>query len=205
MRKRINLLLALTVLVVVAEAMVAPVLSLPPSSGGPTPISSLGTIVIANSFRPSGTEYTLYVYIFSTSGPFYVQKVNMGVFSESLIQPIYLAAVYSDTLPSTTSGGIIYHGSCLVPIIPSFQGFWAGNIITLTPSLMTDPSGANAVPAASDVVFQLSYNCGKSGNFPSAMSFSFEATILAPTTATVSICASENPALTSCSPYISPP
>jgi hypothetical protein len=47
--------------------------------------------VIGTSFRPSGTTDTVYLYFFSTSGPFYVEKVNVNDFYSGFkMKPIVL-------------------------------------------------------------------------------------------------------------------
>jgi len=193
MRKKIKLLLTLTVLVIVTGTLGAPAaLAGAPSSGTPTPLSDYGTIVLATTFTPSGGQLQVNLYIFSTSGPFYVEKVNMEALSSSSTKAIELDYVYYDYQ------ALSFFAHCAV-VIPSFNGGnLAGNIISATPSLMLDPSGALSIPAAGAVQFYLTYSCF-ANKFPSTLQLSFEATVLAPTAATVSICANDGTtALTSC-------
>jgi len=209
MRKIIKLLLTLSVLVIVAGAMgSSTVLALPPSSGTPTPISPYyGTIVLATAFTPSGTAHYVYVYIFSTAGPLYVEKVNVEAHSPTVTpyQSVSLLAVDYDFSPSPPAFAYAAHCGTVTPAAPTGLD-QAGNIISVTPSLMVDPSGATAVPAASAVVFILEYaGChAPLSAFPNTFGLTFEATVLAPTAptpATVSICASESNSLGSCSSH----
>jgi hypothetical protein len=203
MRKRTKLPLTLTVLLIVTGALGASTVLALPSSGSPT-VTSYGTIVIGTDFTPSGRANYMDLYIFSTSGPFYVQKVYMQVPSlQAGAQAIQLSYIYFDGGSSSIvpGAGVGFYAHCAV-IIPSYSPpstAPAGDIISVAPMMarMIDPNGAVAIPAATQVVFELLYNC-EASIFPSYLQMAFEAVILAPTTATVSICASEA-WLTSCS------
>jgi len=146
------------------------------------------------------------VYIFSTAGPFYVEKVNVEAHSPAVtpFQSVGLLAVDYDFSPSPPALGYIAHCGTVTPAAPTGLD-QAGNIISVTPSQMVDPSGAAAVPAASAVVFILEYaGCPPVTLFPNTFGLTFEATVLAPTAptpATVSICASESNSLGSCSSH----
>jgi len=193
MRKRVNLLLALAVVVIVTGAMgSSTVLGLPPSSGTPTPISPYyGTIVLATTYTPSGTSGDAYLYIFSSSGPFYVEKANVVVTKYgTLYKSVDLNYIFYDNGPG-------WYAHC-AELIASSVFVNAGNIIPLVPSAMIDQTGATAIPAARSVIFDLEYNACVS-TFPISLQLIFEVTIFAPISATVSICASESSALTSCS------
>ena len=163
------------------------VLASAPSMGSPTALSSYGTIVLATTFSPAGYQFTN-LYIFSTVGPFYVQMINLEVASAAsptptTINSIDLAYIYYD------AGSLTFNGHCTI-ITPAFEGpgNTAGDIVPASNSTLIDPSGSHAIPAANQVEFQLSYGCGST--YPTGMSLYFEATILAPTSATVSMCAS---------------
>jgi hypothetical protein len=146
----------------------------------------------------------LNVYIFSTAGPFYVEKVNAAdslkgqspqnvalydvYYDEQLLDLIPASHVCAIVIPAPSTGYLL-----------SF-----GDIIPVVPHTMTDPNNARAVPAANAIEFTLVYvastNCPAYLNFASGLTLTFEATVLAPTTATVSICANEaRTTLTSCS------
>ena len=202
MRKRTKLLLAVAVLLVATGAGLWKALASAPSSGTPTALSTYGTVVIESAAAPgflsSGTQPTVNVYIFSTSGPFYVEKVNAWDSFSSKPQYVTLGDVYYDSGPI---GNIIYPAcDVVIPAVPPsslisyVENF--GDIISVTPHTMTDPTGARAVSAAGAIEFQLYYNgapnCSNPlGNFPSGFTTVFEATVLAPTAATVSICVNE--------------
>jgi len=186
MRKTVKPLLALVVLVVVTGAMGAStVLAAPPTSGSPTLLSTYGTIVLGNYLTLTGKSSYFNVYIFSSAGPFYVEKINEIFTFAAPSQPITLAFITYDNMFSYFSGATV------VP-----KGAHNGEIIAVAPSTIHDPSGATAIPAATGVEF-VEYYGGL--NFPSSTPY-FEATILAPTAATVSICANQGTTvLTSCS------
>jgi hypothetical protein len=195
MRKRTKLPLTLAIMAIVSVGMMAStVVAAPPSSGTPTPISTYyGTIVIGTTFTPSGTQYQTNLYIFSTAGPFYVQKVNMRVMAHLNYRLIFLDSIIYD-------GSVLTNPQCSQVTNPPPYAW--GDIIAVTPSTLIDPSGARAIPAAGGVQFVLSYDskCGSPNIFPSTLTLTFEATVLAPTAATVSICVNEGPnPLTSCS------
>lgn len=98
-----------------------------------------------------------------------------------LSKPVDLSSISYDAF-------MAFNAQC-VEIIPSVTApsSLAGDIISVAPSTLTDPSGARAIPAANGVEFTLSYDCA-SASFPSGLTLYFEATILAPTSATVNLC-----------------
>jgi len=197
MRKTTKLL-TLTLLVLVAGATAtSTALAQPPSSGTPTLISPYyGTVLVATSWPSTGAQLLTNVYIFSTAGPFYVQKVNVVVyFQSSPYKPIYLEWIYYDGAytAGNTQPGLGYYASCAQITSPR-PYFTSGDIISVAPSTLIDPSGATAIPAAKAVEFTMTYaGCptGLGADFPSGTVLSFEATVLAPQSATVSICANE--------------
>lgn len=162
---------------------VSTVLAPAPSTGSPSSLSAYGTIVLGTTITPNGSP-SANVYIFSTVGPFYVQKLNLQALNNgtTATSPIDLSAISYDTF-------MTFNAQCAV-IIPSISppGSQAADIISVAPSTLTDPTGARAIPAANGVQFTLSYDCG-SAVFPESLTLYFEATILAPTSATVSMCA----------------
>ena len=187
MRKTVKPLLALVVLVVVTGAMGAStVLAAPPTSGSPTLLSTYGTIVLGNYLTLTGKSIYFNVYVFSSAGPFYVEKIYED-FPFGPSQPITLDFITYDNFFSYFAGE--------PTVVP--KGAVNGEIIAVAPSTIHDPSGATAIPAATGVEF-VEYYGGL--NFPSSTAF-FEATILAPTAdTTVTICANQGTTvLTSCS------
>jgi hypothetical protein len=200
MRKRTKLLLTVVVLMVAtgATGIWKALATLPPSSGTPTPLSSYGTVSVATTFTASGASATVYLYIFSSGGPFYTEKINVEDFSTTLLGPVYLAFISYDSISLTDP--VEYSCSVVLAAARTPFGFSFGDIISVAPYTMTDQTGAHAIPAANVVMFELIYKtCPSPVNFPEGATLTFEATVLAPTTATVSICASESGELTSCS------
>jgi hypothetical protein len=170
------------------------VLAFPPPSGTPTPISAYyGTVVIATSWDSTGTNVLTNLYIFSTAGPFYIEQVNLAVYNPVAEKPIDLYFVYYDGAFSNgnTEPGLGYYARCTEITSPPY--FTSGDITSVAPTRLTDPSGTTAVAAATEVEFSMVYVGCPVGqaDFPSGMVLTFEATVLAPTAATVSICANE--------------
>ena len=200
MRTMFKLVLAMALIVIMSGVVgSSTVLANPPTSGTPTTLSSLGTIVVGNTFTTTGS-YT-FIDIFSTAGPIYVERVLLtlaGVFP--LADNINLDWVGYDLVSGNQEGFVGTPTSCAV-VIPHTGT--TGELISASPNKIVDPAGAEAIPAATSVGFELVYNnnCHTAPTFiPSGTGFDFEATVLAPATATVSICASSSPILTSCLP-----
>jgi hypothetical protein len=208
MRKRIRLLLTLAFLLVATgvtglwKALAAPPcfhcqLPFVPSSGTPTALSLYGTITLSTAFTATGNGAYESLDIFSTSGPFYVEKVYVMVEYAASLQPINLFAVSYD---SRTVWDVLYPCPVIIPAQAPPVGF--GDITLPVPFTMIDQTGARAIPAAGGLEFTLVYNnncIAHAVYFPSGVVLSYEATILAPTAATVSICASEFVDISSCS------
>ena len=200
MRKRTALLL-MFLLPLVTGAMWVPAFATgPPSNGTPTGLSTYGSVVIGTSFATGENigGYHIYLGIFSSQGPFYVEKVQVGEeVSTGSIAPLLLGGVSYDGLVfAFTQPNTGTNCPTIVPTssLPMFSGIYGyGEIISVTPfgNTMRDPSGATAISGAQGVEFDLRYSSCLTGHllqFPTALMLSFEATVLAPTTATVSIC-----------------
>lgn len=162
--------------------------TLPPSSGTPTGLSAYGTIVVATTLTLSGSPTILSTTILSTVGPFYVEKLNVGsgpyAFAMNLAVVVYDGALYGALFPAC-------------PTVIGLRSLY-GDVMSVVPFRMIDQTGAAAVPAASGVTFLLeSPGCTEAAfTYGTGEALSFEATVLAPTSATVSICASETPSYT---------
>jgi len=203
MRNRIQLVLALAVVVIVTGAMgSSTVLGLPPSSGTPTQVvGSFGTIVLATTFTTDGSSGYVYLYVFSTAGPLYVERAIVGAepFPPSLFARIALSAVWYDESISIDDN--LFDCPTVVPASPTGQPSF-GDIMFSVPYVMVDPSGAtHAVSAAHEMIFGLAYSgctLTTNKNYPSGFPLEFEVTVLAPTASTVSICASETFGLGTC-------
>jgi len=195
MRRISKLLLTVVVMgIVIGTIGASTALAAPPSSGTPTGLSSLGTVVVGAEVVASGSSYYENLFIFSSQGPFYVQKVNvMDAYTKGVPAAVYLDQVFYDN--NWVQDPLLSASLCSV-VAPASKNSYDdsfGNIISVTPSTMIDPSGALAIPAASEIAFSLQYkSCPNGILFPSGMDLRFEATVLAPTAATVSICASES-------------
>jgi hypothetical protein len=192
MRKRSKLLLALALAVLVIVTGTTGLwkaLASAPSSGSPTALSAFGTEVIGTTLGPTVVPgYIVGLFISSTLGPFYVEKVNVEDYYTSPPASLYLAYIHYDNQLIDP----VLSVSCSVVAPPGRYTYSFGDIISVAPYTMIDQTGARAIPAASGVYFDLIYKtCPAATNFPTGMSLSFEATVLAPTTATVSISASE--------------
>ena len=115
----------------------------------------------------------------------------------SALAPIFLSMIKYE-------GTIIDVWDCcpykvIQPAGPPCAGNGFGDIISVAPYTITDQTGAQAIPAATEVMFGLQYNCGGSpSTFPIGLELALEATVLAPTAATVRICASQSVSLFSC-------
>jgi len=196
MRKRSQLVLAIAVvLVAIGATGIGKVLA---GSGTPIQLSSYGTVTVDTTYTATGTAHAgVNVAIFSSSGPFYTEKVNVG-------------AYYGPTLPTVTLGEIIYDGLlppetfAACPTVLShdpvpYQDVGFGDVMSVVPSQMIDQTGAHAVPAQGELLFELVDQC-LTATFPSGLAMYIEATVLAPTSATVCIVASETYPVPSCLP-----
>jgi len=196
-RKGTKLLWALAAMVIVAGAMGgSAVLAFPPPSGTPTPISAYyGTVVVGTRWDSTGTNVLTNVYIFSTAGPFYIEQVNLAVLNPVAERPILLYFVYYDGAFSNSNSvpGMGLYGRCASVTAPSSPYFTSGDIISVAPSTLTDQTGARAVSAESEVEFTMAYAGCPLGqeDFPRGMVLTFEAIVLAPSSAAVSICVNE--------------
>ncbi len=190
MRKRLKLMLSLAVVVMAigATGLSRVLAGAPPSSGTPTALSTYGTIVISTTVTTSGSADAVSVDIVSSAGPFYVEKLNVVSLWFLLIGNLYLYQVVYD---SSLLTGFDQTGSGSVVNCPGVvtKGNSFGDAIHQVPFFITDPTGTKAVPAANEVTFVFGYNgCSRSA-FPNGIVLGFETTVLAPTSATVSICA----------------
>ena len=196
MRKSIKLLLALVVVLVATGATgIGKVLA--GSSGTPVQLSSYGTVTVDTTYTATGNSAKVNVAIFSSQGPFYTEKVN-----------VY--AYYSPTLPTITLGEIVYDSTVddIVVGCPTvmshnpapYQASAFGDIMSVVPSQMVDQTGAHAVPAQGELLLELSGQPCYTATYPSGLHMFIEATVLAPTTATVCVVASETYPVPTCLP-----
>jgi hypothetical protein len=202
MRKRTALLL-MSLLPLVTGAIGVPAFATaPPSNGTPTGLSAYGSVVIGTSFvigeTPPIGGYHVFLGVFSSQGPFYVEKVQVGEeVSTGSIAPLLLGGVsYDGLVLAFTRPNTGTNCPTIIPTssLPMFSGIYGyGEIISVTPfgNTMRDPSGATAISGAQAVIFDLIYSSCLASHllqFPTGLTLSFEATVLAPTAATVSIC-----------------
>jgi len=194
MRKRTRLLLALAVVLVATGVTgVWKALATVPNPGTPVQLSTYGTVTVGTTFTLSITTTSFSVAIFSSQGPFYTEKVNVQ-------------GVYSPTFPTITLRFINYDDalsdfiSCptVMAHAPSpYVDYGFGDIMSVVPFPMIDQTGAAAVPASNVVTFGLT-GSSCTALILGGLTLNIEATVLAPTSATVCITASESYPVPTC-------
>jgi len=195
MRKSIKLLLALAIVLMAtgATGVWKALANVAPQTGTPVQLSTYGTVIVGYSFTVSIASYFQYVAIFSSQGPFYTEKVNVG-------------ETHSPSAPTITLGAINYDNalfditSCPTVMAAAFTGSTSafGDIMSVVHFRMIDQTGAEAIPASYVVTFELAGStCGVT-LIPSGLTLNIEATVLAPTAASVCVTASETYPVPTC-------